>query len=403
MEQIKKIAVWSLSLVAMLTSLIVFTMPFLNAHAAKVKPNFKNVIIFGDSLSDAGNPNGPNELKNGNNIWVRVKDKVGAPITNMDVDRDQHLLWVNYFMEDFFDGQSIYPASHVKLLKLDPTKESIDYAWASAESGFRYINDTEYPPPLYYPYNDAQCMTHGPGHINNLSACVPSVERQIQFYLADVKNQPSPDTLFIIWAGGNDIFNNTGKLLTSSETAKDNVAKWLKSLLSHLSISPSWNASPTWEHLSRPISNILSAKDMLIRAGVSREQIYVIDLPDLSKTPAANNKTNGNPFILGILKIVTSAFNTNLRLALSYNVFNKMNLPASHIYSANSLFKKIINNPLKYGFTNVKDSCVDNKKLPYCLGYLFFDDKHPTTMAGKLMGQELADYIKTQNLTHHSH
>lgn len=393
MEQFRKLLLLQFVLIA---SIFVFTIP--STYAANYHHPYTNVIIFGDSLSDAGNPKGklsePEDV--GNNSWVQVKGKVGAPITNLDVKSNRHLLWVNYFMNQYFDGQNIYPASHVKSLQLDPTKDSISYAWASAETGLSYINDAIYPTPTFYAHNDKNCMTHGPGEIGSKNACVPSVGLQIQRYLADVNNHPNPHTLFIIWAGGNDILNNVGKLYTASAHAKASIKDKLKHLLSYLSINPTWSMSNPNAY-SNPVLQILEAKDRLVKAGVSPKQIYVIDLPDLSKTPAAVDFAEGNSLLLGIMKVVTSTYNTNLRIALAYNLFNKANLPSSHIFSANEVFKRVINDPLKYGFINVKDSCVDKDNLPYCKGYLFFDDKHPTTMTGKLMAKEFADFLRAQS------
>lgn len=358
---------------------------------------YTNVIIFGDSLSDAGNPNSslPQLDDVGNNSWVHVKGKIGAPITNVDAQSKKHLLWVNYFVNEYFTGQEVFPASQMKALKLDPLKDNITYAYASAESGLHYINDALYPTPLYHPYGDKYCNDHGPGKIDSDNACVPSVLRQIQFYLTDVNQHPNPQSLFIIWVGGNDIFNNAGKLITASMHAKATLADTIKQLLSHLSPSSTWDLYSS-DNYSRPISNILRAKDMLVNAGVSPRQIYVIDLPDLSKTPAAVNFTKGNSLLLGALSMLTNSYNTNLRIALAYNLLNGANLPASHIYSANHLFKEIVNDPQKFGFDNVKESCVDRQAVPYCQGYVFFDDKHPTSASGRIMAKRFADYLRMQ-------
>jgi hypothetical protein len=44
-----------------------------------------------------------------------------------------------------------------------------------------------------------------------------------------------------------------------------------------------------------------------------------------------------------------------------------------------------------FSFSNVTESCVANKATTACLGYLFYNDKHPTVMTG----QALANYIQT--------
>ncbi len=54
---------------------------------------------------------------------------------------------------------------------------------------------------------------------------------------------------------------------------------------------------------------------------------------------------------------------------------------------------KITQHPDRYGFQNVTESCVEDNAIPYCTGYLFFNDKHPTVAVEQLIANELAKQI----------
>ncbi len=83
---------------------------------------------------------------------------------------------------------------------------------------------------------------------------------------------------------------------------------------------------------STPVNNIVQAKDKLLAAGVSTDQIYIINLPDLSLSPAARKLANGNKALLSLFKVISEAFNTKLRwhcLIMSF-ILERIFLP--HIF-----------------------------------------------------------------------
>ncbi len=314
-------------------------------------PAYAHLIMFGDSLSDAGSHTPLEDI--GNNEWAKAPGKTGAPIVNPDVSTGLHPLWVNWLVASLY-GEKIYPWRVLQANHLNPEKYSVNFAFASAETGDHWLNDLS--TEAFPPYIDDLCKT--PQKINEKKACVPGVLKQIGFYLQAVP-KPSPDTIFIIWAGGNDMLNNIHKLF-----------QWKKIF-----------SLP----ISNPIKNILAAKDRLIAAGVKPEQIYILNLPDLSKTPAGIRIAAHQPSILYAMGFLTRVFNKGLLLTLSHDYFNDNNLPASHIFSIYKLFNKIIRHPENYNITEVQNSCMNEQAMPACKGYVFFNDKHPTMETGKII------------------
>ena len=123
---------------------------------------------------------------------------------------------------------------------------------------------------------------------------------------------------------------------------------------------------------------------MLIQAGVPAQNIYVINMPNLANTPAAQEFTKGNKTMLYALTAITEIYNAVLRVNLSFD------LPNGNIISANKEFNEILKNHQKYGFDKLLHSCVQDNAVPNCRGYVFLNGKHPTTEVHRL----LADYLK---------
>lgn len=354
---------------------------------------YSNLIVFGDSLSDAASlssePTMAKEKGIGNNTWVKTEGQTGAPVTNRDYALHTHPLWPNYLVMDdtLFDANPnatriIYPVSQASKRGYSPLRYSIDYAWASAETGEHYVNDLN----RSYPYNDAVCEATGPGEISPTNSCVPSVLLQVKSYLTDVQNHPNPRSLVIIWAGGNDIFNNIAKV--AARNRQDNQAILLLKMLNVP--FPLFLSKTEHEPLSNPVNNIKQAVVMLIQAGVPAQNIYVLNLPNLADTPAAQDFVKGNKTMLYTLTAITEIYNIMLRIELAFNYFNAtFNLPNANVVSANQAFSHILHDHQALGFDKSLRNCVQDKKTSNCQGYIFFNGKHPTTQ----VHQYIADYL----------
>ncbi|PHQ81456.1 MAG: hypothetical protein COB66_02180 [Coxiella sp. (in: Bacteria)] len=344
--------------------------------AVLAQSSFNNLIIFGDSLSDIGN-----------NTWSTAPGKVGTPITNTLPNHTQPI-WVNTVSQTLFPNKTLYHSSNLPK-NMDPNTLNIDWSWAAAETGSNYINDdTHHSPP---PYNDTACNPHGPGRMAPGNSCVPGTELQINEYLTAVHHQPSPNTLFIIWAGGNDLFNDISKLLPSGQPINDG---HLNLLIDSVHEHPQRSLyTPFSVPLSTPVKNLNDAVTTLEAQGINPNQIYVINLPDLSKTPAAQAMAKGNKLILDAVSMISYLYDLDLELDLSKLI------PKSHVISIADLFNDMTTHPAPYKLTNVTNSCVADHKTPSCTGYLFFNSKHPTIHTHQLIAQYILTHLY-QGATH---
>ena len=135
-------------------------------------------------------------------------------------------------------------------------------------------------------------------------------------------------------------------------------------------------------------------------AGVPANHIIIFNWVDLSKVPGTlsvakelfpNSKHAVRTF-LSVFHGVTTLFNMNLSLWLHLGVRAEKK---PQLFDINSIFMSMASGDrfLGYSFLNVKNSCVRQQATPYCRGYLFFNDKHPTTKAGSLLAQMIAANI----------
>jgi phospholipase/lecithinase/hemolysin len=356
-----------------LSALLFFVVSF----AALATP-YSNVIVFGDSLSDIGN-----------NTWVATPGRgfafeKGAPITNIDPIKLKPMLWIQYLVKKgLFTQKTVMPSSQWEGQDLSVT--NVDYAWASAETGDRYLNDLA--TPFIYAKNCAKA-----GYVNQKESCVPGVMLQVQDYLTALKSThqtPGKNTLFIIWAGGNDIFDNVERGMDRFNRAKTD---WK-------AMTPQQAESFAWF----PSYNLYRAINLLIKAGVPANHIYIFNLPDISKTPAANqmilqafsDNSKEQEIIFSAIQAISNWFNFDIQMWVNYGSHAKTK---PTIISIHDIFNTIATTHQfeHYQFFNVTDSCVAEKKSPSCPGYLFFNDKHPTVITGQLLADYLANYLKKQ-------
>lgn len=321
---------------------------------------FENIIVFGDSLSDSS-PMGYSEKPAGNNYWTHaqgVKSPSGAPITSeiskQDVNR---YTWFNYLIKNYeFHNNNQKLAIKRELGKVDPYVENVSYAVASAETGDNYIDDKASAPWPVMPESKCEKSLGDYGSYS----CVPGVRKQVRMYLDDVNDQPNENTLFVLWAGGNDFYQNIVKISGSSKEA-----------------------------LSHPISNIVIAVQLLLEKGVPAKNIYVFNLPNFSMVPAittlVRNGVSGSFkqwAALTTISMVSKSYNTWLKSELVLATYGKFS--PSNVLLIDDLFLKIYNNKddfhQKLNIThNVAETCTDGEDLPLCKGFLFYNDMHPVT------------------------
>lgn len=348
---------------------------FLFAAPLSATTQYSNLIVFGDSYSDVGN-----------NTWLDVPGRGtdfahGAPVSNLDPKTKTPRIWVQYLVANhIFKRADIMPS---RLWHSESLSEvNVDYAWAGAEAGKRFINDLSHP--FSYPKDCPRA-----GYLNRDLSCVPGVLLQVKQYLHDLKHndeKPGQKTMFVIWAGENDVIDNVQRFFYRLKKSEFKLAAFL----------PQQAMAFSW----LPGKKIHDAVESLMTAGVPAQHIYVFTLPNLAKTPGVkylvrsklNDSVRQQAFALLMFTDISELYNKNLRFWLTYGLRGE-NKPK--IISIESLFRSMSsdNHFLGYHFLDVDNSCVRMQATPYCTGFLFFDDEHPSTTTGELLSLYVAQHL----------
>ncbi len=311
---------------------------------------YQNIITFGDSLTDTGN-----------NYWVNSEGVIGAPITSsLDASGDERYVWLDYFVNEVHlgAGKQIYPSRLIGYSDLDihPDRDNVNYAYASALTTDDFVDDTN-PLIPYFPIQ-SDCQAPGRTHADG-SACVPGMLKQLDIYLSEINQKIGGDTLFVLWGGGNDVFNGLAPLsVNNGNEAPD----------AHAIVAQASAAA------KQAAANILQMVAELIANGASEQQIVIFDMPDLADAPAAI----GNE---ALLSLISQGFNQGLQTQLQDK------FPQVSIFSADNILTKILKDPSQFNIDNTTGDCVAEGNSPQCLGYLFFNAKHPSTQVHETIAQ----------------
>ncbi|HEY3662839.1 MAG TPA: SGNH/GDSL hydrolase family protein [Chthoniobacterales bacterium] len=285
---------------------------------AQTTPSFSQVIVFGDSLSDDGN------------IRNRLEDQYFISYPGGDF---------NYSDGRFTNSSDTDPAStlyagtwHEQLardfLGLPAATNSLDggtdYAFggATTEAATREVTVISNPDPFIG---------------GDFTVTVDNLGKQVNDYLTDETIDPA--ALFIVWGGGNDLFDND---------SSDNVIA--------------------------TAARVGGLVDQLARAGAV--SILVPNVPPLGLVP--NYKDD--PDKATTLNAASAQYRDELNAQLDATVSAlaadgiTITLYRLDIYG---LFYRLAANPADYGFVNISDSAQGADVNPD--EYLFWDDIHPTT------------------------
>ncbi|WP_018299071.1 SGNH/GDSL hydrolase family protein [Fangia hongkongensis] len=330
---------------------------------------YTNVIVFGDSLSDSADYQ--SDDPHGNNYWVQpagILSPKGAPITS-EISKLDHKrkTWFNYFVNlmPLRTEKRIYTIRELK--NNLAYHHNVSFAVASAETGNNFITDTTSATVA-----DSLCTkgVHDYGSYN----CVPGVLKQVHMYLENVNYKPNPQSLFIIWAGGNDFYQNIVRMMTQNGQA-----------------------------ISHPIDNIVQAVQLLIDQGVPAHHIYVLNLPNFSMVPAVRGllaKGIQSPLMfngaLHVVSWISDIFNLTLKANLVLHTFGQFK--PSHVFPLDQLFLDVYYNKhqlqarLKLN-KEVGKTCAESDALPVCSGFLFYNIMHPTTNIHHYLAKRLYEYM----------
>ncbi|MBD2110479.1 MULTISPECIES: SGNH/GDSL hydrolase family protein [Cyanophyceae] len=272
-------------------------------------PSFNGLTIFGDSLSDPGN------LFGLTGFFPPFPYSEGR-FSNGD-------LWVDYLASD---------------IGLEPT-EVQNFSVGGATTG----RDNGLDPVITL--------------LTGTETDLPGLLDEIDSYLGGIgEGAADPDSLYVVWAGANDLFN--------------------------LPSDPA--AIPAF--LANSVQNIATAIGSLAARGA--DTFLVPNLPNLGLTPRAlGDGTSAQATAL------SQAFNAGLAStleALEQSLSATIDIIPVDLFG---LTNEIIGSPAEFGFTNVTDPLL-NQGLLDDPGYFWWDQQHPTTTVHEL----LADVFQTSLL-----
>lgn len=185
------------------------------------------------------------------------------------------------------------------------------------------------------------------GTTNTTVPFAPGVTTQVNNFL---RNPPSisPDRAFVVWAGANDYL---GGGITNPAI---------------------------------PVGNISSILQQLTTAGA--RTLIVPNLPDLGKIPGATA-----PGQRAGLTQLSIAHNQGLRTSLQAFAQTQPNVNIIPL-DIQALVNEVINEPARFGFTNVTQPCIISPGAN-CDQFLFWDDIHPTAAAHRIISEYALDIL----------
>ena len=288
------------------------------AAAQQQAPAFTQMVIFGDSLSDTGN------------VRSRTNDKSGGTVQYPSGT-------FNYSDGRWTDSADTDPAAksyvgvwHEQLartfLNITPATFSLgggtNYAFGGATTNNGTHDETVVSPPLF----------------GDVTITIDDMGRQMDNYLSS--HVVDPNALYVVWGGGNDLFNDDGSANVTATAAR------VTALMTRL-------------------------------ANAGAKYIMVPNIPPLGLIP----RYAGDPAKQRSL----SAAAANYRMQLSADLATaRSNLASQGITPTlypvdvwtNTI--RVMTYPSRYGFIDVGSS-VQGQSAANPDQYLFWDDKHPTT------------------------
>jgi outer membrane lipase/esterase len=203
-------------------------------------------------------------------------------------------------------------------------------------------------PQVRRPYNALENFSWAganTGTFNVFGAGLPGMLNELGELLTLTSGSLDPKALYVVFGGANDFFRI-------------------------------FNGADPATVIASGVTNLLTIVVTLRTAGA--ENIVVIDLPDIGRTPRA---IAGGPASAAGATFLSTTFNTLLNHAL-----DGLNFPVVRV-STFDLINQFVAQPKKFGFTNVTGQGILD--LANADTYLFWDDVHPTTRGHRYVADEV--------------
>jgi phospholipase/lecithinase/hemolysin len=308
---------------------------------------FTQVIVFGDSLSDDGN------------IAHRARDTVGFSYPS------SHF---NYSDYRFTDDTNTAPAANLytgtwheqlakTFLSLPKATNSLDGGTNYAFGGATTKDGTQDRTVINNPFP----FTGG-----DFTITIDNIGKQVNDYLAS--HVTDPNALYIIWGGGNDLFDDF------SATSVNNTANRVGGLIMRL-------------------------------ANAGARNFLVPNVPPLGAVP----NSFGDPNRVAGLDLASANYRSRLNSVVASVISGyAANGITIHVYGLDVWLDVIraLGQPRRYGFVNTTVPAQDQSGVNPDT-YLFWDDIHPTTgghhqlasEANRLLSGQIAPLAKATNIS----
>ena len=293
-------------------------------------PTFTQIIVFGDSLSDDGN------------IAHRARDTVHFSYPSSNFNYSDYR-FTNDLAPITDPGSHLYSRVwHEQLAKsflnLPVANNSLDGGTDFAFGGATTKDGTQQRTIVNNPF---------PFGGGNFTLTIDNMGKQVSDYLTS--NTPDPNALYIVWGGGNDLFDD------QSATNVTNTANRVGVLIQRLATAGARN-------------------------------FLVPNVPPLGAVP----NSFGDPNRVTSLDADSASYRDQLNsvIASTASALSSGGTPI-HVYTFDVWLDliRVLAEPAKYGFVNVTVPAQGNSSVNPDQ-YLFWDDIHPTTAGHHQLASE---------------
>jgi phospholipase/lecithinase/hemolysin len=314
-----------------------FFLPALSAS----QNDTNGLVVFGDSLSDTGNKYAITGFANTPPYSELLEFFLVAdgPYTRGGLHHSNGATWIEQYARPLGQAGYVRPA-----LRSQGTARN--YAYGGARARLE---------PVIIP----NANQHLPTQVTN--------------FLADVNNMAPSDALYMLFIGGNDIFDAVFALSSDPSGATSEAV------------------------LNNAVTSVATQVARLSFYGA--RHLVVLNAPDLGLTPAVGIAdaifSSSNPAInpgdvIAAATQFSILYNAGLNAALG-------SVPGVQIIDIFTEFQNLVSNPQDFGLTNSTHACVTPDQPPYACKkpdeFVFWDGVHPTKVTHSIIADVVSNAL----------
>lgn len=319
----------------------VLLLQFFSLGFAAAQNGTNGLVVFGDSLSDTGNKYAITGYANTPPYSELLEFFLVAdgPYTHGGLHHSNGATWIEQYAIPLGQAGYVRPALRNQGL-------ARNYAYGGARAR------TE---PVIIPNANQHLST------------------QVTNFLADVNNMAPSDALYILFIGGNDIFDAVYALSFDLSGGTSSIV------------------------LNNAVTSVATEVGRLRYAGAAH--IVVLNAPDLGLTPAiaiadvllsSSNPAINPGDVIEAATLFSTLYNAGLNAALG-------SVPGVQIVDIFTEFQNLVFNPQNFGLSNSTDACVTPELPPYACKnpdeFVFWDGVHPTKVTHGIIADIVSDAL----------